>query len=112
MHLVASGVADMQDIDTAVTAGPGFRWSIIGPLETADFGGLDTWQRVMDNLCAELDCAQSAPDVINSLNRQGHLGIKTGEGFYRYPSGDAIAGKIRSRDLDFIRLLKLRALRK
>ena len=86
LHLVASGVADMHDVDTAVTAGPGFRWSIIGPLETADFGGLDTWQSVMNNLAPVLDDARTAPAVIKDLNRQGHLGVKTGQGFYAYPS--------------------------
>jgi 3-hydroxyacyl-CoA dehydrogenase len=108
LHLVASGVADMHDVDTAVTAGPGFRWSIIGPLETADFGGLDTWQSVMDNLAPELDDARSAPAVIKEMNRQGHLGVKTGQGFYTYPTKEAAAEKIRRRDQNFIRLLKLR----
>ncbi len=108
LHLVASGVADMQDVDTVVTAGPGFRWSVIGPLETADFGGLDTWQSVMGNLAPELDCTRTAPEVIKEMNRKGNLGVKTGQGFYAYPTKDIITDKIRNRDLDFIRLLKLR----
>lgn len=107
LHLVASGVADCEDIDTAVTAGPGFRWSVLGPLETADFGGLDTWQRVMDNLCPELNCVRSAPEIINTMNIEGSLGVKSGAGFYRYSTQEVITEKIRSRDLDFIRLLKL-----
>ncbi len=108
LHLVQSGVADMQDVDTAMTCGPGFRWSTIGPLETADFGGLDTWQSVMNNLAPELNDARSAPEVIKELNRQGHLGVKSGQGFYIYPTEEFIADKIRSRDLAFVRLLKLR----
>jgi len=111
LHLVHSGVADMHDLDTAMTCGPGFRWSIIGPLETADFGGLDTWQSVMNNLAPVLDNARTAPAVINELNQQGHLGVKTGQGFYTYPSEDVVADKIRSRDLAFIRLLKLRSMK-
>jgi len=108
LHLVECGVADMQDIDTVVTAGPGFRWSVIGPLETADFGGLDTWQSVMSNLAPELDCTREAPAVIKEMNRQGQLGVKTGQGFYSYPTQEVVADKIRRRDLDFVRLLKLR----
>jgi 3-hydroxyacyl-CoA dehydrogenase len=46
--------------------------------------------------------------VIKELNRQGHLGVKTGQGFYTYPTGEVVADKIYRRDLDFIRLLKLR----
>lgn len=108
LHLVASGVADMHDVDTVVTAGPGFRWSVIGPLETADFGGLDTWQSVMENLAPELDCTRTAPAVITEMNRQGHLGVKTGQGFYAYLSEDAVTDKIHSRDQAFIRQLMLR----
>ncbi|MGK2907224.1 MAG: 3-hydroxyacyl-CoA dehydrogenase family protein [Desulfuromonadales bacterium] len=108
LHLVASGVADMRDVDTVMTSGPGFRWSIIGPMETADFGGLDTWQSVMNNLAPELDDTRTAPEVIKDLNRRGHLGVKTGQGFYAYPSGEVVAEKIRNRDLAFIQLLKLR----
>ena len=107
LHLVSIGVADCKDIDTAVTAGPGFRWSLIGPMETADFGGLDTWQKVMNNLCPELDCTRSSPELIDVMNEEGRLGVKSGEGFYSYPDEEAIAEKIRSRDLNFIRLLKI-----
>lgn len=108
MHLVHNGVADMRDVDTAMTCGPGFRWSVIGPLETADFGGLDTWQSVLNNLAPELDDARTAPAALQELNRQGHLGVKTGQGFYSYPTAVVVAAKIRKRDLAFIRLLKLR----
>lgn len=108
LHLVHSGVADMHDVDTAMTCGPGFRWSIIGPLETADFGGLDTWQSVMNNLAPVLDDSRTAPAAIKELNRKGHLGVKTGQGLYAYPSVAVVADKIRNRDLAFIRLLKLR----
>lgn len=108
LHLVQSGVADMHDVDAAMTCGPGFRWSVIGPLETADFGGLDTWQSVMNNLAPELDNTQTAPEVIREMNRQGQLGVKTGQGFYAYPTPDIVAAKIRDRDLSFIKLLKQR----
>ncbi|PNU20203.1 3-hydroxybutyryl-CoA dehydrogenase [Geothermobacter hydrogeniphilus] len=106
LHLVESGVASEQDIDQAVTAGPGFRWSVIGPLETADFGGLDTWQSVMKNLAPELDCTPTTPAVLKEMNRRGQLGVKTGQGFYSYPDRQTIAGKIHFRNLAFIRLLK------
>ncbi len=110
LYLIDSGVADAQDIDNIVTSGLGFRWSTLGPIEIADYGGLDTWQSVMANLSPELDCSKSVPTVIKQLNQQGHLGIKTGRGFYQYEEGQGTlaAGKIGARDLAFIRLLKLR----
>jgi 3-hydroxyacyl-CoA dehydrogenase len=107
LHLVNEGVAEAADLDTALTAGPGFRWAAIGPLETADFGGLDTWKSVMNNLTPELDCTQGVPPAIEDLYRQGHLGVKTGQGFYPYPTEKIVAEKIKARDLNFIRLLKL-----
>jgi 3-hydroxybutyryl-CoA dehydrogenase len=107
LYLLSIGVADCEDIDTAVTAGPGFRWSLIGPLETADFGGLDTWQKVMNNLCPELDCSKFSPKIIDVMNKEGRLGVKSGEGFYQYPDQETIAERIRLRDLNFIKLLKI-----
>ena len=40
-YLLNEGVASAEDIHMAVTAGPGFRWAFTGPIEIADFGGLD-----------------------------------------------------------------------
>ena len=71
LYLIDSGVADAQDIDNIVTSGLGFRWSTLGPVEIADYGGLDTWQSVMTNLSPELDCSKSVPTVIKQLTQQG-----------------------------------------
>jgi 3-hydroxyacyl-CoA dehydrogenase len=106
-YLLNEGVADARDIDAAITAGPGFRWAFIGPIETADFGGLDTWKRVIDNLAPELDKRESAPERIAESVREGNLGTKTGKGIYSY-SDVSVPEKIRERDTNFIRLLKLK----
>ncbi|MED1204440.1 3-hydroxyacyl-CoA dehydrogenase family protein [Heyndrickxia acidicola] len=83
-HLLAEGVASAEEIDKAVTAGPGFRWSVSGPFEIADFGGLDTWKRVLDQLSPELSTEESAPDLINIHVQKNQLGAKTGSGIYSY----------------------------
>ncbi len=106
-HLLNEGVADARDIDAAITAGPGFRWAFIGPIETADFGGLDTWKRVIDNLAPELNKMESAPERMVESVRAGNLGTKTGKGIYSY-SDVSVPEKIRERDTNFIRLLKLK----
>lgn len=31
VHLVAEGVASLEDVDTAISAGPGLRWAVMGP---------------------------------------------------------------------------------
>ena len=106
-HLLGEGVADARDIDAAITAGPGFRWAFIGPIETADFGGLDTWKRVIDNLAPLLDKRESAPERMAESVRAGNLGTKSGKGIYSY-SDVSVPEKIRERDTNFIRLLKLK----
>ena len=47
IHLVNEGVASVQDVDTAVSSGPGLRWAVMGPTLLfhlgADDGGLATF---------------------------------------------------------------------
>lgn len=107
-YLLKEGVASAQDIDTAITAGPGFRWAFTGPIEVADFGGLDTWQRVFDNVASDLDRSMGAPEIIRELAEQGKLGTKSGEGIYKYDDS-IISQKFNDRDRCFIRLGKMKA---
>ncbi|CAH0304494.1 3-hydroxyacyl-CoA dehydrogenase family protein [Peribacillus simplex] len=106
-YLLKEGVADAEDIDTAITAGPGFRWAFTGPIEIADFGGLDTWQRVFDNVSPVLDQSKEAPDLIRDLVAKGKLGTKSGEGIFTY-EGSTVSQKINERDRNFIKLGKLK----
>lgn len=110
LFLLQNDVADARDIDTAVTSGPGFRWSLTGPVAIADFGGLDTWCSVMQLLMPELDCSKSAPEILTKLVDRGDLGTKTGGGFYQYDdqSNSPVEEQIRHRDRNFIRQLKIR----
>lgn len=39
IHLVADGVASLKDIDTAISAGPGLRWAVMGPHLLLNLGG-------------------------------------------------------------------------
>lgn len=105
--LVEQGVASIEDIDLAITHGPGFRWAFVGPIETTDFGGLDTWQRVLDQLCTNLDDRKSAPDVINNMVEKGQLGVKSGKGLYEY-NPDTVLQRIEERDRNFLQLLQLK----
>lgn len=107
-YLLKEGVASAEDIDTAITAGPGFRWAFTGPIEIADFGGLDTWQRVFDNIAPELDDSNGAPAIIQELVSKGNLGTKTGNGIFTYEESTALE-KINNRDRRFIQLQKIKA---
>lgn len=85
----------------------GFRWAFTGPIEIADFGGLDTWQRVFDNVSPVLDQSKEAPDLIRDLVAKGKLGTKSGEGIFTY-EGSTVSQKINERDRNFIKLGKLK----
>jgi 3-hydroxybutyryl-CoA dehydrogenase len=110
-YLLNEGVASARDIDTAITAGPGSRWAFTGPIEIADFGGLDTWQSVFDNVAADLDESKEAPTIIRELVKQGKLGTKSGEGIYTYEDSTAFQ-KINARDRQLIQLGNIKSLKK
>jgi 3-hydroxybutyryl-CoA dehydrogenase len=106
LHCLENGVATAEDIDNVVKSGYGFRLANLGPLETSDFGGLDTFYRLAQNLFPDLSAAQSAPAVVEKLVQGGKLGLKTGEGFYPYPPAVA-KKKIKLRDQRLLQQLKL-----
>lgn len=105
--LIGQGVADAEDVDQAITAGPGFRWAFVGPTRIADFGGLDTWKRVFDNIAPDLDKSEKAPELIDKLVKSHKLGTKTGEGLYKY-SGDDVRAQLKKRDNDFLELGRIK----
>lgn len=100
------GVATAEDIDLVVKAGYGFRLPILGPLETSDFGGLDTYLRICENLFPKLNDSKEPPLLLRRLVEQGKLGAKSSEGFYKYPKA-TIKRKIKERDRKLIQQLKL-----
>lgn len=106
LHLVAEGVVTPEDVDRTLKCGVGFRYPWLGPLETADLGGLDVFHSVAQYLLPTLSTGQTTPEFFDRLIREGKLGIKTGQGFYEYGEGarDEI---LRKRDLYFMRQLKL-----
>lgn len=84
--LLEQGVASPEDIDKALKFGPAFRYATMGHLAVADFGGLDIWQIVGNNLLPYMDCSLKANPLLAEMVAEGRLGIKSGEGFYLYKS--------------------------
>ena len=79
--MVDEGVVSLQDVDKTLKYGPGFRWSWIGALETADLGGLDVFNSVSNYLFKDLCNDEKPPKVLEDLVKQNKLGVKTGQGF-------------------------------
>ncbi len=82
--IIELGIAAPEDVDKALKFGPAFRYATTGQLEVADFGGLDIWCIVGDNLLKAMDNSQSANPLLRQKMAEGKLGIKSGEGFYKY----------------------------
>ena len=76
------GVATREDIDTGMKLGTNVP---MGPLTLADFIGLDTCLAIMDVLYHGFrDSKYRASPLLVNLVAAGHLGRKSGRGFYAY----------------------------
>ena len=83
MRLYAEGTGTAEDIDTGARVGLAHP---MGPLELADFIGLDVCLSILEVLRDGIGGPQfEPPAVLRSLVSAGHLGQKTGRGFYTYP---------------------------
>lgn len=106
LHVVEEGIASPEDVDTAMKAGPGLRYAFLGPLETADLGGLDVFTNISSYLFAQLSAATGPPACLTDRAGAGKLGVKAGEGFYDY-SGRPLGELLADRDEKLIQLNKL-----
>jgi 3-hydroxybutyryl-CoA dehydrogenase len=89
IRLVEAGVAAPADVDRAIKTALGYP---MGPLELIDLVGLDTQLRVAEALYAATHEPRAAvPALVKRMIAAGHLGRKTGRGFYTY-QGSAMFG--------------------
>ena len=79
------GVASIEDIDTIMKLGMAHP---MGPLQLADFIGLDTCFSIMNVLHMGFGNQKYAPaTLLANMVQAGYLGVKSGEGFYKYTPG-------------------------
>ncbi len=82
VRVYEEGLASAKDIDTALEMGMNHP---MGPLTVIDFFGLDTLLFIADGLFEEFkDDRFAAPTLLRRMVTAGHLGRKTGKGFYEY----------------------------
>jgi 3-hydroxybutyryl-CoA dehydrogenase len=79
------GVAGVQEIDTIMKLGMAHP---MGPLQLADFIGLDVCSSILKVLYDGFSNSKYAPcPLLVNMVTAGYLGVKSGEGFYRYTPG-------------------------
>jgi len=82
VRALENGVATREDIDTGMKLGCNHP---MGPLTLLDFIGLDTAYYIANVMYDEFRDAQyAAPPLLRRMVLAGHLGRKTGKGFYDY----------------------------
>ena len=85
IYSLYEGVAGIEEIDSIMKLGMAHP---MGPLQLADFIGLDVCHSIMHVLYEGLGNQKYAPcPLLTNMVTAGNLGVKTGEGFYTYTAG-------------------------
>jgi 3-hydroxybutyryl-CoA dehydrogenase len=88
IRALEAGMGSVGTIDRAVTAGLGYP---MGPFTLLDIVGLDIHEAVSLSLFEQLrDPRFAPPPLVSRMISAGHLGRKTGGGFYRYDHTGAL----------------------
>lgn len=105
LHLVETSAVDAQGVDDIMRYGLGLRYACLGPLQIADFGGLDTFHHIASYLNADLCNAAEPSPLLAQLFDEGAYGVKTQRGFYDYTQGRDVEAT-RERDEAYLAVAK------
>lgn len=87
IHLIETGVCDAETVDLVARQSFGLRLPAMGPMENADYVGLDLVLAVHESLFPSL-CRDTEPSpVLREMVARKHLGAKTGSGFSEWHAG-------------------------
>jgi len=106
-HIIAEGIADVEDVDLAARMGFGLRLPAYGILEHQDVIGLDLGFAVVDYVARDLCNQPAGPAIMRDMIARGELGAKTGKGFYDWSQKSLEEVKSR-RDSFVLSILKTR----
>ena len=106
-YLIDNDVVTPEGLDDAAKTGLALRMLVMGLVQRMDFGGLDLTYKNITNpyVQSTLTPIDYKPKKLEELVKAGHLGVKTGKGFYDY-KGRSEAELCEERDIKLIRILK------
>lgn len=91
-RMIEEGAATAEEIDKATRFGLGLRFAALGVVEFIDFGGCDILHNASREMASSIDAHRyAAPAIVGRMIEQGHLGVKSGSGFYDYQGRDVAA---------------------
>jgi 3-hydroxybutyryl-CoA dehydrogenase len=85
--LIADGVCDAETVDLVVRNTIGLRLGAMGPIENADYVGLDLTLAIHNAVLPSLNRDPSPNSLLRELVEHGNLGARTGRGFLDWPEG-------------------------
>lgn len=83
LWLVENGVASVEDVDKAISAGLGRRWATTGVIQVLEAAGWDIISRVASDVFPQLSNSDD-PSLLHDMVKQGYNGLKAGKGFYEW----------------------------
>jgi 3-hydroxybutyryl-CoA dehydrogenase len=84
ISLVERGICDAETVDVVVKASFGRRLAVLGPMENIDQVGADLTLAIHQIILSDLESRPGPSQVLESMVAEGRLGMKSGEGFYRW----------------------------
>jgi len=105
MHLVDTGVASLEDVNTAIRDGYARRTAVLGPFETVDLAGLDLFRTVASGIYPSLSDRDTPSPMYDDRLEAGETGVESGKGFFEYDrSADEVA-RMRDEQLATLRVI-------
>ena len=104
-HIVDEGIASPEAVDDIIKYSLGRRWNLVGPIASADLGGLDVFKNISSYLYADLANATGTDPTLEKMVDNGKLGLKSGQGFYDW-QGDTGKRIVADRDAALLDQLK------
>jgi len=98
MSIVEHGIADAETVDLCVKNSFGLRLAVMGPLETADLGGLDQVLNIHEQILPFIDRTPGPLQILCDKVAAGDLGMKSGRGFLPWTEETAAVAHARLAD--------------